>query len=220
MSRGSRTMLSPFAIHSTRMAIAASPAPRKAAFCRKQQQDDDVAPEHDARVRNPRGHHVLVGAHDVQDVGREGHAGDAEHDCQRQSQKDGLRGCTRRPVPVASTDPARHHGRHPDAQPHRERVDQRQDRLGQRHPPPWPRPRAWRRSRCRRPRRATPSPSPAPSARARRMTARLIGPRVTPGRPRCRARRAPGRPDQVDVGPQVLKLAGRFSRACSIVARS
>ena len=59
----------------------------------KQQQDDDVAPEHDARVRNPGGHHVRVRAHDPQDVGRERHAGDAEHERQRQSQKDGLRGC-------------------------------------------------------------------------------------------------------------------------------
>ena len=32
---GSRTMFRPFASHSTRIAIAASPAPRKAAFCRK-----------------------------------------------------------------------------------------------------------------------------------------------------------------------------------------
>ena len=122
MSRGSRTMLSPFAIHSTRMAIAASPAPRKAAFCRNSSRTTTLPPS----MMRVYGTPVATTFASAPMMCRMSGA-----KATPATPNTIASASPRRTACAAATDPARHHGRD-DAQPHRE--DQRQHRLGQRHP--------------------------------------------------------------------------------------
>ena len=97
----------------------------------KDQQDDDVAAEHDARVGLSGRDDLGRGAHEAQQRGREDHAGNADDDRRDDAERDALHRRLRRARRIFLADAARHHGGHTDRQTHRGRVNERQHRLGE-----------------------------------------------------------------------------------------
>ena len=131
MKHGPRTMLSRFPRNSTRMAIAASPAPRKTALIRNSSMTVTLPPSitrvnalpdcttsGDAPIRPQQG-------------GRVRRRQDGNQRGDDDAQEDRLRGRARRAVRVLLADAPRDERHRADRQPHRDRVDDRQHRLGQ-----------------------------------------------------------------------------------------
>ena len=132
ISSGPSTMLMTLASQSTRIAIAASPAPRKIALIRNSSDDGDAAAEHDRGVAAPVAIDRRRRAHEREQLRREQRARRRRPPRDTTSaERDRLHGGARGALRVLLADAARHRGRRADAEPHGEGVDQRQHRLGE-----------------------------------------------------------------------------------------
>ena len=131
MKQGPSTMLSMLPSHSTRIAIAASPAPRKTALMRNSSTTVTLPPSMTRVNCSP--DWITSGDAPIS-RSRPGAFGAASRRNERRNddaEEDRLHGGTRRAIRVVLADAARHERRRADRQAHRDRVDHRQHRLGQ-----------------------------------------------------------------------------------------
>ena len=131
MKQGPSTMLSRLPNHSTRIAIAASPAPRKTALMRNSSTTvtlppsiTRVKPLPDATTSGD----APISAQQVGGARRREERDERRHD---DAEQDRLRRGARGALGVVLADAPRHQRHRADRQPHRDRVDHRQHRLGQ-----------------------------------------------------------------------------------------
>ena len=165
MKHGPSTMLSAFASHSVRIAITASPAPRKIALIRKIMNTVTLPPSMMRVKSEPSATIVRRGAHQPENVRREPAEHHAEASRQRHAQHHDLPRRVRGALRIFFADAARDDGGGGERDADGDRVDQRHhgfgdadDRDGVAARAATPRKRPRRRT-------ATPSPFPAPSAR-------------------------------------------------------
>ena len=131
MKHGPSTMLSTLPRISTRMATAASPAPRKTAFCRNSR-STVALPASISRVNPlPVATTLSVRAHDPQERRRKGGRQQRDRGGNHEAEHDRLPGGAGGALVVVLAGAARHQRGRADRQPHRRGVDHRHHRLGQ-----------------------------------------------------------------------------------------
>ena len=130
MKHGSRQMLMALAIHSTRIATAASPAPRNTALIRNSIRMTPLKPRtiaaNDECARTSGGAPISASSGP-----REPEAGEAERHRDENAERNRLNRRDRGAVRIALADAARDGRRRAHAQADRHRVDDRQHRLGE-----------------------------------------------------------------------------------------
>ena len=116
-----------FASHSTRMAIAASPAPRNTALIRNSSRITTFPPSMIRAYVLP----IVSGAraHEGEETRREGHADRPGHHGHDHAQRDPLHRRLGRPLEILLADTPRHHGRDADREPHGGGVNEGEERL-------------------------------------------------------------------------------------------
>ncbi len=128
---GPSRMLIPLASQSARMLIAASPRAAEGGVDQEQQQDADVAGQHEAGVARADRHHGRRGAHRPEERRRQQTAADADHRRQPEADEDRLRGGARGAFTVLGAGSARHHRAHAHRHPHADGVDDGEQALRQ-----------------------------------------------------------------------------------------
>ena len=131
MKQGPSTMLSRLPNHSTRMAIAASPAPRKTALIRNSRTTVTLPPSITRVNALPDAIDLGRRAHQAQQIRRARRREERDERRHDDAEQDRLRRGARRALGVVLADAPRHERHRADRQPHRDRVDHRQHRLGQ-----------------------------------------------------------------------------------------
>ncbi len=127
---GPSVMLIALAIHRTRIAMAASPVPRKTELMMNSSVTPPLAPSITRANRRAGRHHAFVGAHHPEQIRREQDAGDADDRADREAHDDRLHGSPGRAVGVAFADAPRDGRRRADREADGDRVDDRHQRFG------------------------------------------------------------------------------------------
>ena len=130
MRHGPSTMLTALANHSTRIAMAASPAARKMALIRNSSRTLPLRADHHTREIGARAHDLGTRAHRPQQRGSRRNRHRARDDAGQHADQDRLDGGARRRVGVLLADAPRHRRRRANRQPHRDRVNDGHQRLG------------------------------------------------------------------------------------------
>ena len=130
MRHGPSVMLIALAIHSTRIAMAASPVPRKTELMMNSSVTPPLAPSITRANRLPVDTTPSSGAHHPEKIRREQDAGDADHGADHQADDDRLHGSAGRAVVVAFADAPRDGRRRADREADGDCVDDRHQRFG------------------------------------------------------------------------------------------
>ena len=131
MRHGPSTMLMVLANHSTRIAMAASPAPRKMALMRNSSITVPQPPSITRENVDPVARTLVAGAHRRDELRTEEGADQSQDDGHAQSENDGLHGGDGRALGILLADAPGHRGRGANRDADRHRVDGRHQRLGE-----------------------------------------------------------------------------------------
>ena len=183
-------MLMVLANHSTRIAMAASPAPRNTALIRKSSSTVPLPPSITRENVRPVRTTSSLAPISAQQLRAEQRADDADDNAEADAEDDRLHGGARAPVRILFADAARHGRRGADRQPDRHGVDDRHQRFGEADGGDGVGAEPADEEDVRPPRTPTPSASRAPSARPAGRPRGRWALRCSPGAIRGRLRGA------------------------------